>query len=53
LKPKLIFSKEKALNGELNKWLEKVREIVEPYPIKGGKAIIAPSVRRSLHPSPC
>jgi hypothetical protein len=44
LETELIFLKEKVLNGELNKWLEKVGETVEPYPIKGGKAIIAPSV---------
>jgi len=42
--PPTDIIKEKVLNGELDKWLEQVSEAVEPYPIKGGKAIIAPSV---------
>lgn len=43
--------KEKVLSGELNKWLDQVSETVEPYPIKGGKAIIAPSVVRCSTPT--
>lgn len=35
---------EKVLNDELNQFLDKVQDTVEPYPIKGCKAIIAPSV---------
>ncbi|KAF8203612.1 MEMO1 family [Pholiota molesta] len=32
----------KVLNDELNQFLNKVQDTVEPYPIKGCKAIIAP-----------